>query len=131
MLIQLVCAQSEFIDFGFANTIVTHEMQMGRRWVHLAACYLIIPAAFYLTGEAFGPTYPSNVSAQDPRIPLTLSLEASLSGAFNTTGAVLGVQLALDLIGKRNVIPGYRLQYSMFDSKVGHHALCACTYRKI
>lgn len=43
----------------------------------------------------------------------------SFGGAFNSSGAVPGIQVALDLINNdTDLLPGYRLGYQLMDSQV-------------
>ena len=51
--------------------------------------------------------------------PLFVGVMFSFSSVFNTSGAVLGVQIALDQINDNpNMLPGYKLHYAVLDSKV-------------
>ena len=51
--------------------------------------------------------------------PLYFGLMLSLSGDQQSTGALAGVQAALDHINSRDdLLPGYSLHYTLTDSKV-------------
>ena len=68
--------------------------------------------------EGLDLIYPTNLTAGDGRIPLTLGLMVSFSGSFVIKGAIPGIQLAVDIVNGGGILPGYRLQYSLTDSKV-------------
>ena len=62
--------------------------------------------------------YP-NVSQNASTLPLYFGLMLSLSGDQQSTGALAGVQAALDDINNRDdLLPGYSLHYTLTDSKV-------------
>ena len=83
--------------FVFLAIVITHAIEIGN----------------------FTTIYPSAVSPNDTRIPLTLGLMVSFSGDYVTSSSVAGVQLALDLINENSsLLPGYRLQYKLTDSQV-------------
>ena len=53
--------------------------------------------------------------------PLYFGLMLSLSGDQQSTGALAGVQAALDDINSRDdLLPGYSLHYTLTDSQVRH-----------
>ena len=61
--------------------------------------------------------YP-NVSVFES-VPLYFGLMLSLSGVDQSSGALAGVQAALDEINSRDdLLPGYSLHYTLTDSKV-------------
>ena len=61
--------------------------------------------------------YP-NVSVFES-VPLYFGLMLSLSGDDQSSGALAGVQAALDEINSRaDLLPGYSLHYTLTDSKV-------------
>ena len=81
--------------------------------------FLAIVITHAIEIENFTTIYPSAVSPNDTRIPLTLGLMVSFSGDYVTSSSVAGVQLALDLINENSsLLPGYRLQYKLTDSQV-------------
>ena len=52
-------------------------------------------------------------------IPLYFGLMLSLSGDQQSTGALAGIQAALDYINSRDdLLPGYSLHYTLTDSEV-------------
>ena len=52
-------------------------------------------------------------------LPLHFGLMLTLSGDQQSTGALAGVQAALDDINSRNdLLPGYSLHYTLTDSQV-------------
>ena len=62
--------------------------------------------------------YP-NVSNATTSFPLYFGLMLSLSGDHQSTGALAGVQAALDDINSRDdLLPGYSLHYTLTDSQV-------------
>ena len=64
--------------------------------------FLAIVITHAIKIENFTTIYPSAVSPNDTRIPLTLGLMVSFSGDYVTSSSVAGVQLALDLINENN-----------------------------
>ena len=81
--------------------------------------FLAIVITHAIEVEDLSTIYPSVVSPNDTRIPLTLGLMVSFSGDYVTSSSVAGVQLALDLINENSsLLPGYRLQYKLTDSQV-------------
>ena len=65
--------------------------------------------------------YPNVTEAvqRDETSPLYFGLMLSLSGDQQSTGALAGVQAALDDINNRDdLLPGYSLHYTLTDSKV-------------
>ena len=61
--------------------------------------------------------YP-NVTDSDS-VPLYFGLMLSLSGDHQSSGALAGVQAALDEINSRDdLLPGYSLHYTLTESKV-------------
>ena len=62
--------------------------------------------------------YPSSVAQGDTRTPLTLGLMLSFSGDYVIKDAIPGIQLAVDTINAGNILPGYRLHYSLTNSQV-------------
>ena len=74
---------------------------------------------------AYLSTYPSLDLAADTSnntakpIPIYFALMMSFGGSFNSSGAVPGVQVALDLINRDpTLLPGYSLHYTIADSQV-------------
>ena len=65
--------------------------------------------------------YPklTNLSSSIDSTPLYFGLMLSLSGDQQSTGALAGVQAALDDINSRDdLLPGYSLHYTLTDSQV-------------
>ena len=51
--------------------------------------------------------------------PIVFGLIVSFGGSFNSSGAVPGVRVALDMINnKTDLLPGYTLHYALADSQV-------------
>ena len=74
--------------------------------------------AFGSSHQAYVDIYPSHGIANQS-IPLYFGLMLSLSGDQQSTGALSGVQAALDDINNRDdLLPGYSLHYTLTDSKV-------------
>ena len=72
--------------------------------------------------------YPNDSSkvatSNDESTPLYFGLMLSLSGDQQSTGALAGVQAALDHINSRDdLLPGYSLHYTLTDSKVNETVL--------
>ena len=94
--------------------------------VYATLCFLIIlneasVVAFHSTSsdlEGQDHIYPSTVAPGDTRTPLTLGLMLSFSGKYVTKNTIPGIQLAMDTINARDILPGYRLQYSLTNSQV-------------
>ena len=60
--------------------------------------------------------FPTTVNES---VPLYFGLMLSLSGDQQSTGALAGVQAALDDINSRDdLLPGYSLHYTLTDSQV-------------
>ena len=69
-------------------------------------------------GNPYLDVYPKFVSTNGS-IPLYFGLMLSLSGDQQSTGALAGVQAALDIINsKDDLLPGYSLHYTLTDSQV-------------
>ena len=69
---------------------------------------------------SYQPVYPPE-DDNDTRVDLYLALIMSFGfgGAFNSSGTVPGIQIALDLINNQpNLLPGYKLHYTLMDSQV-------------
>ena len=64
--------------------------------------------------------YPNNSElVSNDSTPLYFGLMLSLSGEHQSSGALAGVQAALDEINSRDdLLPGYSLHYTLTDSKV-------------
>ena len=65
--------------------------------------------------------YPklADVSLKNESFPLYFGLMLSLNGDDQSSGALAGVQAALDEINSRDdLLPGYSLHYTFTDSKV-------------
>lgn len=69
---------------------------------------------------SFQPFYPPGEESNgDTRTSLSIALLMSFGGAFNSSGSVPGVQVALDLINNdTSLLPGYKLGYQLMDSQV-------------
>ena len=51
--------------------------------------------------------------------PIVFGLIVSFGGSFNSSGAVTGVRVALDMINNStDILPGYTLHYALADSQV-------------
>ena len=70
------------------------------------------------TNQSSEEVYPA-VYGNNNLIPLYFGLMLSLSGDHQSSGALAGVQAALDEINsKDDILPGYSLHYTLTDSKV-------------
>ena len=71
---------------------------------------------------SYQPVYPpEDDNDNDTRVDLYLALTMSFGfgGAFNSSGTVPGIQIAIDLINNQpNLLPGYKLHYTLMDSQV-------------
>lgn len=57
-------------------------------------------------------------AGQDGRIPLYVALMQSFGGGYTSAGVIPGIQVALDEINNRSVLPGYSLHYYLTDTQV-------------
>ncbi|KAL5470770.1 hypothetical protein EMCRGX_G028785 [Ephydatia muelleri] len=93
--------------------------------VYATLCFLTVlneasVVAFQSTSsdlEGQDHIYPSTVAPGDTRTPLTLGLMLSFSGDYVTKDAIPGIQIAVDTINAGDILPGYRLQYSLTNSQ--------------
>ena len=74
--------------------------------------------------------YPSNDPSEETSVgikSLYFVLMMSFGGDFRSSGAVPGVQVALDRINSDpTLLPGYQLQYTLTDSQVCAIATSSC-----
>ena len=70
--------------------------------------------------QNFEEVYPApEHTGTNNSVPLYFGLMLSLSGDHQSSGALAGVQAALDEINSRyDLLPGYSLHYTLTDSKV-------------
>ena len=62
---------------------------------------------------------PLGSAVTDGHTPIVFGLIVSFGGSFNSSGAVPGVRVALDMINnKTDLLPGYSLHYALSDSQV-------------
>ena len=91
----------------------------------LALTYFIqVDKGYYLSNSLYLDSYPklADISLKNKSIPLYFGLMLSLSGDDESSGALAGVQAALDEINSRDdLLPGYMLHYTLTDSKVKYH----------
>ena len=84
-----------------------------------------IPFAYestYPTLDAIGGETSNDTATT---VPIYFALIMSFGGAFNSSGTVPGVQIALDLINSHpNLLPGYSLHYTATDSQVSCANVC-------
>ena len=70
----------------------------------------------------FRDVYPPQTlgsNANDERVPLFFGLMMSFGGDVKSSGAIPGVQVALDAINNQpDLLPGYTLHYTLTDSQV-------------
>ena len=75
-------------------------------------------AALIVVTTSLSKVSCSNFSTSDP-IPLYFGLMLSLSGDHQSSGALAGVQAALDEINSRDdLLPGYSLNFTLTESQV-------------
>ena len=90
----------------------------------------ILPLLEPISGS-YQPVYPpEDDNDNDTRVDLYLALTMSFGfgGAFNSSGTVPGIQIALDLINNQpNLLPGYKLHYTLLDSQV--HIFIMCNFK--
>ena len=128
------CIKTCFDRKLYPNNVVYAKKMWGRgynlsiarsRDMETALVFLLlfaIPGCCYSQSNRFLQTYPPYDDA-DPRTPLTFALLQSFGGDFNSSGAVAGVQVALDVINNdTTLLPGYTLHYTLTDSQVSTHA---------
>ena len=83
-----------------------------------ALIFLLLVAFCCGQSDRYLQTYPP-YDETDPRTPLTFALLQSFGGDFNSSGAVAGVQVALDVINSNpDLLPGYTLHFTLTDSQV-------------
>ena len=88
-----------------------------------------IPALLEPVSGSYQPVYPPE-DDDDTRVDLYLALTMSFGfgGAFNSSGTVPGIQIALNLINNQpNLLPGYKLHYTLLDSQV--HIFIMCNFK--
>ena len=79
---------------------------------------LLLVAICYGQPDRYLQIYPPIINSTDSRTPLTFALLMSFEGVI-TSGAVAGVQVALDTINNDpGFLPGYSLHYALSDSRV-------------
>ena len=94
-----------------------------------AVCTLLIIVKFGETEESpyyidIYPKLTEYASNFNNSVPLYFGLMLSLSGNDQNSGALAGVQAALDEINSRDdLLPGYSLHYTLTDSKVLLHGI--------
>ena len=91
-----------------------------RCYFRLFACLLLFLTTSILKakGDPYLDIYPT-AEPKNESTPLYFGLMLSLSGDQQSTGALAGVQAALDHINSRDdLLPGYSLHYTLTDSKV-------------
>ena len=93
----------------------------NNRMVCMKVFVVVLTAAVTLSARSFNRnlyvgTYPS---ANESSVQVYIGLMLSLSGDQQSTGALAGVQAALDDINSRDdLLPGYSLHYTLTDSQV-------------
>ena len=88
----------------------------------LSTCLLFL-LSLVLTVRGYLQIYPP-VNESDTRTPLYFALLQSFGGQYNGSGAVAGLQVALDRINSDpTLLPGYSLHYALTDSQVKHKLL--------
>ena len=72
------------------------------------------------SNESFVEVFPTAAAGvNESSVPLYFGLMLSLSGDQQSTGALAGVQAALDEVNSRDdLLPGYSLHYILTDSQV-------------
>ena len=87
--------------------------------------YVLLFVSFHhaikTVGGLYLDIYPNatNATPKYKSFPLYFGLMLSLSGNQQSTGALAGVQAALDDINSReDLLPGYSLHYTLTDSQV-------------
>ena len=94
------------------------ESSFSRNFFLCSYVLLFIPNLIERVGGKYLDIYPSDLSMNES-FPLYFGLMLSLSGDHQSTGALAGVQAALDDINSRDdLLPGYSLHYTLTDSKV-------------
>ena len=96
------------------------------------------PPAILVSGQYLGPykeIYPYVDIAQDQQsctpdlasnrtCPLYLALMMSFGGDFVSSGAIPGVQMAINQINDDpSILPGYSLHYTLMDTQVLRHTM--------
>jgi hypothetical protein len=106
--------------------------QIARLRPFLLTIQLILISA--AGGDNFGPyrhVYPKADLQQDPRncsvsnngtCPLYIALMMSFGGDYVSSGAIPGVQVAIDEINNdSSILPGYTLHYILMATRVGEY----------
>ena len=93
--------------------------------VAMAFLFLLLVSLQASIPFAYDSTYPmldaaaGETSNDTTTVPIYFALIMSFGGAFNSSGTVPGVQIALDLINSHpTLLPGYSLHYTATDSQV-------------
>ena len=80
--------------------------------------FLLFLLGLVSTVSGYLDIYPP-VDESDTRTPLHFALLQSFGSEFNGSGAVAGLQVALDRINSDpTLLPGYSLHYTLTDSQV-------------
>ena len=111
--------RSHIIYCWYTSCTVAHSACSARATdMDTAFVFLLLVALSYSQSDRYLQTYPP-YNETDPRTPLTFALLQSFGGAFNSSGLVAGVQVALGVINsKPELLPGYTLHYTLTDSQV-------------
>ena len=68
--------------------------------------------------QVYPPVPQDEGAGQDRRIPLYIALMQSFGGGYTSAGVIPGIQVALDEINNRSILPGYSLHYYLTDTQV-------------
>ena len=105
---------------------------MRRMSISSLLLVVAIVTGLYLRVNAFNESYykqvyPGQGENANGTLPLYIAFLISFGGDYTSSGAIPGVQVALDQINADpSILPGYTLHYTLSDTNVRRHSSCMC-----